>query len=99
MRVTGKPQQRPITPSQTFVTAWYGNCTARNRRALQRVVRSVQRITEGKLHAFQDTYSTRRQRKAKKIIKNINHPSHGLFPPLSSRKRVNTGASKLGLRN
>jgi hypothetical protein len=30
------------------ITAWYDNCTARNRRALQRVVRS----------ALQDTYST-----------------------------------------
>ena len=30
------------------IIAWYGNCTARNRKALQRVVRSAQRITEGK---------------------------------------------------
>ena len=27
------------------ITAWYGNCTTRNCRALQRVVRSAQPIT------------------------------------------------------
>ena len=37
------------------ITAWYGNCTAPNRMALQRVVRSAHRITGGKLHALQDT--------------------------------------------
>jgi hypothetical protein len=50
------------------ITAWYGNCTALNRKALQRVVRSAQRITEGKLPALQDIYSTQCYRKAKKII-------------------------------
>ena len=29
------------------ITAWYGNCTALNRKALRRVVRSAQRITMG----------------------------------------------------
>jgi hypothetical protein len=49
------------------ITAWYGNCTALNRKALQRVVRSAQRITRGKLPALQDTYSTRCHRKAIKF--------------------------------
>ena len=35
------------------------NCTAHNHRALQRVVRSAQRITGGTLPALQDTYTTR----------------------------------------
>jgi hypothetical protein len=41
------------------ITAWYGNCTAHTRRSLQRVVRSTQHITGGKLPALHDTYSTR----------------------------------------
>ena len=69
------------------ITAWYGNCSALNRKALQRVVRSAQRITGGKLPTLQDTYTTRCYRKAIKIIKDNNHPSHCLFTPLSSRKR------------
>jgi hypothetical protein len=51
------------------------------------VVRSAQRITGGKLPALQDTYTTQCQRKAIKIIKDNNHPSHCLFTPLSSRRR------------
>ncbi|KAM9459820.1 uncharacterized protein ACWYII_011221 isoform 2-T2 [Salvelinus alpinus] len=69
------------------ITAWYGNCSAHNRKALQRVVRSAQRITGGKLPALQDTYTTRCHRKVKKIIKD-NHPSHCLFTPLSSRRTM-----------
>uniref|UniRef100_A0A8C7C8Q2 Reverse transcriptase domain-containing protein n=1 Tax=Oncorhynchus kisutch TaxID=8019 RepID=A0A8C7C8Q2_ONCKI len=69
------------------ITAWYGNCSAHNRKALQRVVRSAQRITGGKLPALQDTYTTRCHRKAIKIIKDHNHLSHCLFTPLSSRRR------------
>ena len=55
------------------ITTWYGNCTAHIRKALQRVVRSA-----GKLPALQDTYNTRYHRKAKKIIKDNNHPSEPL---------------------
>ena len=40
------------------ITAWYGNCTTLNLKALQRVVRYAQRITGGKLPALQDTYKT-----------------------------------------
>uniref|UniRef100_A0AAZ3R432 Alkylated DNA repair protein AlkB homologue 8 N-terminal domain-containing protein n=1 Tax=Oncorhynchus tshawytscha TaxID=74940 RepID=A0AAZ3R432_ONCTS len=69
------------------ITAWYGNCSAHNLKALQSVVRSAQHITGGKLHALQDTYIIRCHRKAKKIIKDNNHPSHCLFTPLSSRRR------------
>uniref|UniRef100_A0A8C7KLB1 Alkylated DNA repair protein AlkB homologue 8 N-terminal domain-containing protein n=1 Tax=Oncorhynchus kisutch TaxID=8019 RepID=A0A8C7KLB1_ONCKI len=78
------------------ITAWYGNCSALNRKALQRVVRSAQRITGGKLPALQDTYTTRCYRKAIKIIKDINHPSHCLFTPLSSRRRGQYRCIKAG---
>jgi hypothetical protein len=78
------------------ITAWYGNCTACQRRALQRVVWSAQRIAGGKLPALQDTYSTRCHRKAKKIIKDNNHPSHCLFTPLSSRRQGQYRCIKAG---
>ena len=61
------------------ITAWYRNCTTRNRRALQRVVRSAQRVTGGNLPALQDPYSSQRHRKAKKITKDNNHLSNFLF--------------------
>ena len=79
------------------ITALYGNCTARNHRDLQKVVRSAQRITGGKLPALQVTYITRCHRKAKKIIKDNNHPIHCLFTPLSSRRHRQYRSIKGGI--
>ena len=65
------------------MTTRYGNCATRHHRALQRVLWSAQRITGDTLPALQDIYSTRCHRKViRKIIKDINQPSHGLFTPL-----------------
>jgi hypothetical protein len=69
------------------INAWYGNYTFRSHRALQRVMPSAPHINGGTLSALQDTYRTQCHRTAKKIIKDINHQSHGLFTPLSSRRR------------
>jgi gmma-aminobutyric acid receptor subunit gamma len=77
------------------ITAWYGNCTTHNRKALQRVVRSAQHITGGKLPPLQDIYTTRCHRKAKKV-KDNNNPSHCLFTPLSSRRRGQYRCIKAG---
>ena len=84
------------------ITGWYGNCTTHNQNALPRVDWYAQRITGGKIPALQDTYSTRCHRKAKKIIKDNNQPSHCLFTPLSSRRRGQYRCIKAGterLRN
>ena len=61
-----------------------------------RVVRSAQRITGGKLPALQDTYTTPCHRKAIKITKDNNHPSHCLFTPLSSRRQGQYRCIKAG---
>ena len=42
------------------ITAWYGNCTASDRKALQRVVHTAQYITGAKLPAIQDLYPRRK---------------------------------------
>ena len=51
------------------ITAWYGNCSASNHKALQRVVRTAQYITGAKLPAIQDLYTRWCQRKALEIVK------------------------------
>ena len=58
----------------TIASILSGCITAHNHKALQRVP------------ALQDTNSTQCHRKAKKIIKDNNHPSHCLFIPQSSRR-------------
>ena len=57
------------------ITAWYNNCSSSDRKALQRVVRTAQYITEAKLPAIQDLYTRRCQRIALKIVKDPSHPS------------------------
>ena len=63
-------------------TAWYGNCTALDRKALQRVVRSAQRTVGGELPSLQELHVRRCTAKADSIIKYRHHPSHRLFDPL-----------------
>ena len=58
------------------ITAWYGNCSASDCKALQRVVRTAHYITGVKLPAIQDLYT---RRKALKIVIDSSHPSHRLF--------------------
>ena len=43
------------------ITAWYGNYSASDRKALQRVVRTAQYITGAKFPAIQDLYTRRCQ--------------------------------------
>ena len=74
------------------ITAWYGNCSASDRKALQRVVRTAQYITGAKLPAIQDLYTRRCQRKALKI--DSSHPSHRLFFLLPDGKRYLSAKSR-----
>ena len=75
------------------ITAWYGNCSACDRKALQMVVRTAQYITGAKLPAIQDLYTRWCQRKALKIVKDPSHPSHRLFSLLPHGKRYRSAKS------
>ncbi len=66
------------------ITAWFGNSTAGNRKALQRVVRTARHIVGGELPSLQDIYTWRCTRKARRIIKDSSHPSHSLLSLLPS---------------
>ena len=61
------------------ITAWYSNCSASDRKALQRVVRTDQYISGAKLPAIQDLYTRRCQRKDLKMVKDSSHPSYWRF--------------------
>jgi hypothetical protein len=76
------------------ITAWYGNCSASDRKALQRVVRKAQYITEAKLPAIHDLYTRRCQMKALKIVKDPSHRSHRLFSLLLHGKRYQSAKSR-----
>ena len=73
------------------ITAWYGNCSASDRKTLQRVVQTAQHIP-----AIQDLYTRRCQRKALKIVKDSCHPSQR--PSLCYRTASGTGVPSLDPR-
>ena len=75
-------------------TAWYGNCSASDRKALQRVVFTAQYITGANLPAIQDLYTRRCQRNALKIVKDSSHPSHRPFSLLPHGKRYRSAKSR-----
>jgi hypothetical protein len=50
----------------SFITTWYGNCSASDSKSQQRVVRTAQYITGDKFPANQ-TYKWQCQRKAQKL--------------------------------
>ncbi len=76
------------------ITAWFGNSTAGNRRALQRVVRTARHIVGGELPSLQDIYTRRCTRKARRIIKDSRHPSHRLLSLLPSGRRFRSIRSR-----
>ena len=76
------------------ITAWYGNYSASDRKALQRVVCTAQYITGAKLPAIQGLYTRRCQRKALKIVKESSHPSHRLFSLLPHGKQYRRAKSR-----
>uniref|UniRef100_A0AAR2IU34 Reverse transcriptase domain-containing protein n=1 Tax=Pygocentrus nattereri TaxID=42514 RepID=A0AAR2IU34_PYGNA len=69
------------------ITMWYGSLTMMDRKCLQRVVKTAEKITNSPLHSLQNIYNHRVQRKAASIIKDPTHPQHGLFKPLPSGRR------------
>ena len=75
------------------ITAWYGNCSASGRKALQRVVRTAQYITGAKLPAIQDLYARRCQRKAQRNVQDSCYPSHRVFSLLPHGKQYRSTKS------
>ena len=68
------------------IPAWYGNCTVLERKALQRVVKTAQRIIGLPLPPIESIYKQRCRSKALSIIKDASHPNNRLFAPSQRRK-------------
>ncbi|KAK1798928.1 hypothetical protein P4O66_007194 [Electrophorus voltai] len=76
------------------ITVWFGNRTKQDRQALQRVVRSRERITHTELPDLQTIYYKRCQTKARRIVKDPTHPNNRLFSLLRSGKRFRSLKTK-----
>ncbi len=69
------------------ITVWYGNCTAADRKTLQRTVNTTAKITGAPLPSILDISLARCSSKANSIMKDPIHPSHSLFQLLPSGRQ------------
>ena len=78
-----------VESTLTFsITSWYGNCSAADKKALQRVVKNAQKITQSSLPSIEDIYTSRCRSTAARIMEDPTHPAHKLFDPLPSGRRL-----------
>ncbi len=69
------------------ITVWYGNCSAEDRKTLQRTVNTAAKIIGAPLSSILNIFLTRCSSKANSIVKDPTHPSHSLFELLPSGRR------------
>ncbi|KAK1794392.1 hypothetical protein P4O66_011272 [Electrophorus voltai] len=69
------------------IITWFGNCTVFDRKTLQRIVRTAEKIIGVSLPSITNIYITRCIRKTTNIVKDPTHPSHELFTLLPSGRR------------
>ncbi|KAI4891381.1 hypothetical protein NFI96_025937, partial [Prochilodus magdalenae] len=82
------------------INVWHGSCSAADRKALQRVVKSAQRSVGVSLPTTTDIYTSRCRKRATCIMKDPTHPAHSLFVPLPSGRRLRSMKCKTNrLRN
>ncbi|KAL0190088.1 hypothetical protein M9458_017187, partial [Cirrhinus mrigala] len=68
----------------SYITVWYGNCSAADRKTLQRTVNTAAKIIGAPLPSILDIFLARCSSKASSIVKDPSHPSHNLFQLLPS---------------
>ena len=69
------------------ITVWFYHCTEADRRRLQRVVKTAQRIIGCPLPSLRDIHPSRCLSRAEAIIRDSTHPAHHLFDLLPSGRR------------
>ena len=76
------------------ITVWYGTASARDKKNLNRVVKTASKIVGCKLPPLDSIYNLRVRRKARSIISDSTHPANHLFQPLPSGRRYRCLKSK-----
>ena len=66
------------------ISAWYSGCSAADKRALQRVINTAQKITGCSLPSMEIIARDRYLGRANNIMKDSSHPGHQLFGQVNS---------------
>ncbi|KAK3556895.1 hypothetical protein QTP70_022390 [Hemibagrus guttatus] len=76
------------------ITAWFWNWTVSDRKTLQRIVRTAEKIIGVSLPSITDVYTTCCIRKVNSIVDDHTHPLHTLFTFLPSAKELLLGGER-----
>lgn len=71
-------------------TTWFGCCSARDKKRLNRLVKTASKIIGAPLPCLMELYQQRCISRATSIIMDPLHPSHHIFSLLPSRKRYSS---------
>lgn len=63
------------------ITVWFGNATRAEKKSLQRVIKTAERIIGTNLTPMTELYTERCKKKVKSILGDIHHPAHSLLKP------------------
>lgn len=76
------------------ISVWYASCTEADKKRLQRVVKTAQRVIGHPLPSLDSIYTSRCSNRARKIVQDSLHPGHHLFTLLPSGRRCRSIKSK-----
>ncbi len=76
------------------ISVWYSSCTAADKKALQRIINTAQKITGCSLPSLESIARSHYLSRAKNIIKDTSHPGHHLFNLLPSGRRYRSLRAK-----
>ena len=79
------------------ICLWYNSCTADQRKKLQRVIKTAQKIVGCPLPSLEDLHRSRSSRKTQNILMDSTHPGHSLFHLMPSGRRyrsISSGTSR-----
>ncbi|KAI4884394.1 hypothetical protein NFI96_011236, partial [Prochilodus magdalenae] len=76
------------------ISTWYSSCSTAERRALQRVINTAQKIFGCPLPCLEDLFNSRCLNRAANILKDPFHPGHHLFDLLPPGKRFRSITSR-----
>ncbi len=69
------------------ICVWFSSCTAAERKALQRIITTAQKVIGCPLPSMEELNSSCCLLKAQKILKDPSHPGQSLFELLPSGRR------------
>ena len=72
------------------LSVWYSCCLAADEKALQRVVKTAEKITRSAQPSIRELYPSPCCKRATSIIKDPSHPAHKLFTLLPSGRRYHS---------